>query len=592
MKNVKQSKNHLLFDPDSIITEIHRALSLDFKQAQHEYCLNDSFTLYAFNRQVNEFRKKYVNPATQDVKELEDRTFAKFRGINDHMYQVNSDLRIKLPWPNVCPVPYTTREDLIHKRARQYMHSILGKFSVSEWFTECRNSGGSSIGVPFIDTSNEKKFRFPMSVTKEAESLFNQALLWDSRLRESIKTYNGFFPVGEKYEVVSGSRATTVEKNSEIRRMICPEPTCNMYLQLGLMQVMYKRMKSWSLDVESLPERHKKLAWESSITQKNATIDWSSASDCVSIVLLRWLLPPAWFRIVESLRCKETTIQGVSTELNMVSTMGNAVTFPLETLVFWAYANAINLTNSTDSLSLFPEWDQPDTDISVFGDDCIVPSHMAKEFISTMESVGFIINDEMSYYKNEQFRESCGGDYLCGFDVRPYCCKAPHSTRQSSLEPWLYIIANSLLKKYITYFGRLSYVYDKELWRTIFSLFTRHNISVKLVPSYFPDDSGLKLSYDIERFQNHYSFKLQRIAKSHQGTVSFNYCRFVYRQECPKFGELQFALWLKKPSQTKLINVHGEGKSEGSAQNPLKKVGGYVVAKGISCHWHVPTLSG
>lgn len=67
-KRKKQSKRSKpLFDPTEIVTTIKSALMLDFKQAQHVYCLNDSVTLYAFNRQVDEFSKKFTIPDRKSV---------------------------------------------------------------------------------------------------------------------------------------------------------------------------------------------------------------------------------------------------------------------------------------------------------------------------------------------------------------------------------------------------------------------------------------------------------------------------------------------------------------------------------------------
>lgn len=578
MKKQNQSKRQMFFDPDAIATAVHQALERDFNKAQHEYCLNDSTTLYAFNRQVNELRKKFVSQSEYtDV--LVDRTFRKFLEVNDHMSEVNERLKFCLPTNQARITSTMPRMEKIHRRARAIVHSVLGPFEKSEWFAECRNSGGSSIGVPFSDTSNDRKFTFPMSVTKRAKTLFQQCMVFDFQLKAAIVDYNSLGPIMDPYMIVEESRATTVDKNDQIRRFICVEPTCNMYLQQGLMHMMYKRMKSFGLDVETLPELHKKLAKYSSITSRNATIDWASASDCGSIELLRWLIPPKWFEVLDTVRQTHTLIEGKRVKLNMFSTMGNAATFPLETLVFWAYAHAVRLTNRRSN-TLFPEWEDLGC-CSVFGDDCIVPSEIASEFIEVMTEVGFIINDQKSYYGTEQFRESCGGDYLAGYDVRPYFLKAPHSTKRSSLEPWLYIITNSFLKKYKSYFGTLSYVYDKELFRVLFGLFRKHKINIKLVPSFYPDDSGLKLSHDILRFHRHYPLKLQKVKRSHHGSYSFNFCRFVYFDKREKDDAIRYALWLKRPVQVKRIVPPGTF---------LRKKGGYVVAKGLTSHWFVPTV--
>jgi hypothetical protein len=350
------------------------------------------------------------------------------------------------------------------------------------------------------------------------------------------------------------------------------------------MTMMYGRLAKVGLDVTSLPALHKELARVGSITGNLATIDFTSASDCVSIELLRWILPPKWFRVIESVRSPSASFYGEHKELHMISTMGNATTFPLETLVFWTYAHAVLLSLRPGN-SLFPEWEDLNC-VSVFGDDCIVPTPAAVPFMDCMESIGFVVNKEKSFYGAERFRESCGGDYLAGYDVRPFNLRAPHSRKMSALEPWLYIIFNGLITRYTMYFGSLTYVYDKELWRLLFSYFTKYKISIKLVPSYFPDDAGLKVSHDIQRFLNHYTFHLDRIDKSEHGTYMFRYCRFQYRQKIEKYAAIELASWLKRPTVTTPFCPAEEPDSF----TPLRRIGGYVVAKGLSCHWHVPRV--
>ncbi len=584
MKKKTPAKKLPLFDPDSISTEIHQALERDYAKAQHAYCLNDDITLYAFNRQVNEFRKKYVTKDL-DVDRLSREAIERFRSTNSHMLDYNIKLIYELSAiPDRRIQRDTPRMEKIHKRARALMHSVLGPFDRDEWFTSCRNSSGSSIGVPFSDTSIEKKFTLPMSVTEDVVPLFDEYLSDDFQLSDAIAKNNSKNPVMDRYKIVRGSRATTVEKSVDKRRFISVEPTCNMFLQQGLMHMMYRRMKTFGLDVESLPDIHKESAKISSITGCKATIDWSNASDCVSIELLRWLLPPAWFDVVDQVRSKYSSTTEGEVELQMISTMGNAVTFPLETLVFWTYAHAIRVTDTQSTLSLYPEYSEL-VECSVFGDDCIVPTSIAPAFIQVLTSVGFMINDEKSYYGTEQFRESCGGDYLSGYDVRPYCIRSPRSTSRSAIEPWLYTVTNALVKKYMTYFGELSYVYDKELFRTLFSLFRRYQVTIKLVPSYFPDDAGLKLSYDILRFHRHYPMKLSRIKCNMHGTYAFNYCRFVYRTKAKKCSDLSVWDWLKFPvlfQNTLRKPTHDYS---------VRRIGGYVVAKGISCQWYVPDVS-
>jgi hypothetical protein len=518
--------------------------------------------------------KKYASEES-DQDNLVRLTFEKFSEVNTHMRAYVDPIEP----PRDLHMSKLTPWEQTLKRAKALMAFVLTPFTEEELFAACRHSTGSTLGVSFSDTSWEQKFRFPITGTARVKPLVDRYLSYDKQLCDAIEDLNGQNLTGPRYKIVSGSRASTVEKNSSIRRMIAVEPTWNMFFQQGLMVLMYKRMKAVGLDVERLPDLHRQLAHRSSITGNDATIDWSSASDCVSIGLLRWQLPPKWFDWVDLVRCPVMSLDGDTIELNMFSTMGNAVTFPLETLVFWTFGHAVLMTLKQETYSLYPEWADLKS-VSVFGDDCIVPTFMAETYIAVMESVGFICNREKSHIEATRFRESCGGDYYAGYNVRPYCVRAPSSTKLSSLESWLYVMWNSLLKRYFSYFGEMTYVYDKELWRVFAQLFASHKLEVKLVPGDYPDDAGLKISFDLERWSRHYDLVFSEVSVDTHGTYRFHYRRFQYRNRYERFGHLRFAMWLKNPRCEEEVITF----------NNVRRIGGYVEAVGFSCHWHVPRL--
>jgi hypothetical protein len=588
-KRQKKSKASL-FDPDKISADLYQSICCDLQPLLHEKPGVDSIMAQATRYQVDTFLKKYL-PTTYDSKGQEERTFENFESTNSSILDANVKLLLKLPKADTRIQSNTPFMDKVHLRARALMHFVLGSFCEDEWFLECKHSSGSSLGVPFSDTSLERKFTSPVTVTSNAEPYWKRYLEYDRRLY-SILTSSGY--VLGALSSVQGSRATTVDKTADKRRMICVEPTANMFLQQGLMHVMYRRMKAVGLDVMSLQTRHKELAYEASITGYNATIDFSSASDCVSIELLRWLLPPNWFDVVDAVRCRYTLLGNKWVELQMIATMGNATTFPLETLVFWTYAHAVRLSLKHGN-SLFPEWEDL-REVSVYGDDCIVPSKQAPDFMRVCEDVGFKVNLDKSYFGSERFRESCGGDYLVGRNVRPFNLRPPVSRRMSSLEPWLYTAWNALIKKYISYFGELTYVYDKALWATFFRLFSEHNLSIKFVPPDYPDDAGLKWSFDYARISRLYRFRSEPVYQDKHGTRTFKYLRFVYRLKYRRSDILRLWESLKRgysyDTHRLLVanlpyesNLFPEGATAQDMFNPKRVIGGYVVASGLSGHW-------
>lgn len=519
--------------------------------------------------------KKFTQPKSSEALSL--KAYSLFEDINRHM------ARVQINYPNVerFSTMFNTQEMNYLVCARRWCHVILDRFTIEEWFAACKNSGGSSIGVPYSDTSIERKFKRPISVTPEAKDLYLNSISHNPRMWDAVMKHNGL-PVTRRgckeklFNVVESSRATTVPKNDEISRMIAIEPTGNMYLQQGLMALMYDRLRSVGLDVAKLPSRHRHLAKEASIDGSLATIDFSSASDCVSIELLRYLLPKQWFQCLDRVRCKAMSISGTAVHLNMVSTMGNATTFPLETLVFYALGRAVE--NVETNSSTLPQQNLR-TRISVFGDDCIIPTPLAEPFMGLCRSVGFIVNQEKSFFSpGPGFRESCGGDFLHGIDVRPLFFKWPSSQKGSGLKAWLYNMYNNLVQKYILYFQDCRYYYMPAL------RYLREKIAslgqTMLVPPDMPSDSGY---HGID----------SRILREHtgiaprvdiHGTVVFHYLRFVYFDKQRWNDEIRLQLWLKQHHSRRCLKWSPQVVDE-DPFFPIRSRGSYVVAKSQSAHW-------
>lgn len=556
------------FEPSSIAMRLQAAVRRDLEGLQHAYIRPSVESAFFQSYQNESLLKKFTSDSPLDKDLRVKLTFEKFLRVNEHMSHFS--------FPDISGRMSTLCQlGRILKRMRFYCHQVLGELVEDEWFHACRHGSGSSIGVPYIDTSLERKFTPPFSGTLDANRLFVRYLSYNHRLSR----YLGEIP---EYLQVTGSRATTVPKTDKIDRMIAIEPTLNMFFQQGLMSLMYERFKKAGFGLRALQPEHTRLAYESSITGSNATIDFSSASDCVSTLLLEKILPPQWFHSLNLVRCKEMVFpDGTSIPLNMFSTMGNATTFPLETLVLRSLAISVLVEKSANTNRIFPT-DREISSISVFGDDCIVPTDSCHLFIEMAKSIGFLVNEDKTFLTPEGgFRESCGGDYLHGKDVRPLFIKAPHNNRLSSLEPWLYSIMNGLQQKYISYFGPLNYLYDKEFYKEMRLIFKEFKLAIRLVPPYYPDDSGLHACGDHWRLLRTYRFPRKRILVDRHGTAKFGYLRFVYRESVKWNEDLRYLERLRSlsrssgyPDALDLPHVYFR-----------RRIGGYVVASGYSGHW-------
>jgi hypothetical protein len=317
-----------------------------------------------------------------------------------------------------------------------------------------------------------------------------------------------------------------------------------MFLQQGLGRLIAEKLAVAGVDIQTQQDVHRKMAFEASLSRKYATIDFSSASDCVETGLLEFLLPPDWFRAVDAIRCESVLVEGVCIDIPCIATMGNATTFVLETLVFYALAIA---TIMKPSRTVLPEWEDFKR-VSVFGDDCIVPVEAARPFMELCKQVGFIVNEDKSFYdKLNPFRESCGADYLGGYNVRPVMLTGPRSSKPSSLRAWLYTVWNVLSKRLLTSLGERNYAYSYAL-QLLAREISKHNQELYLIASNDPEDSGLKTWGDWGRLSRLFTIPVA------EGLLDVNHTLHYRRLVTtpPKAGlatpELEMWLRLKFPS--------------------------------------------
>lgn len=281
------------------------------------------------------------------------------------------------------------------------------------------------------------------------------------------------------YSIVRGNVYFQVNKNAKIKRSCAKEPSLNSYYQRGAGEVMARRLRARGIVispqktyvaslkgdgciVESgvvAPERHKEMARRASRDGSLATIDSSMASDTICYALVKAVTPSRWFAVLNDLRSPTTSVPRVLTNpetgeesisneshtvlLEKFSSMGNGYTFELETAIFAAIALALD-----ENLVLGES-------LSVFGDDVILPTRLAKLYMQALEALGFIPNQSKTFISGP-FRESCGGDYFDGHAVRPY------NIKELPREPQEWIsVANGI--------RRLAYQddYDTRLWRDL-----------------------------------------------------------------------------------------------------------------------------
>lgn len=242
---------------------------------------------------------------------------------------------------------------------------------------------------------------------------------------------------------VRPARLGFVPKTCKTDRTICVEPSLNALGQKGIGSYMKKRLGLFGVNLRD-QSKNQRLALKGSVDGSYATIDLSSASDTVSYALVMSLLPMGWFELLDRFRSESVEVPGGTLELEKFSSMGNAYTFELESLIFWALSLSVCDYLGLSGQSVYGEgsrlqkcdWEH----IAVFGDDIVVPVG-AYDFLSrVLQWCGFEVNPQKSFCHGA-FRESCGADWLFGFDVRPWYLKKEVS------EMLLYKAHNFFLRK-------------------------------------------------------------------------------------------------------------------------------------------------
>lgn len=288
------------------------------------------------------------------------------------------------------------------KRARRILGSILGRFPWDRFPSACDFSPGATTEFPRKQAALHYKWLEATQVTPRAIPYVLAFQKWA-----------GIPELYRSLEVVCANRVFTVEKNFERDRTACKPVTWNGFLQKGVGKLIRRRLqRTEGLLQKDAQEYHGVLAKIGSSGLPLVTRDLSSASDSLSLGLLDVLLPPDWLKVILDLRETHGILpDGTCVEWQKVSSMGNGYTFELETAVFYALVKA---SCSKDSL------------VSAYGDDLIFPACHVEKVDEILSFVGFKINREKSFGTESSFRESCGGHYFMGHDVKPfYITKLP-----------------------------------------------------------------------------------------------------------------------------------------------------------------------
>lgn len=223
------------------------------------------------------------------------------------------------------------------------------------------------------------------------------------------------------------SRLVAVPKDRKAPRLICAEPAANQWMQQSIWRWLDGRIKRTvlgrSISFRS-QENSRERALRGSASSDEATLDLSEASDRLSCRLVEYIFQDRHdlldaFHAVRT-PYVEQTISNQSPRLirlRKFSTMGSALTFPVQSIVFTLLSVwALRLYEGREDD--WSDWKSDFDRVRVFGDDIIVPTHSYRLTTFVLHECGLRVNLRKSY-SGDNFRESCGCDAFNGVDVTP-----------------------------------------------------------------------------------------------------------------------------------------------------------------------------
>ena len=400
----------------------------------------------------------------------------------------------------------TYRAFLVLQKARSYAKEILGRYDIEEHYQSCRFGKRASVGVPRRECYLDSRLSSPLSGSHAHIKWFKNYLNSDPQLESILcELQNSAVP---QYSLCEKLALTNVPKSYKAKRGIMPNTTIGGFYSYGLGLMIQKRLKAFGLDLRRMQEKHRRLVRKYSRSRSHVTADLASASDSFTWMLLNYVIPREWLNCLNFGRIRKADINGADIHLSSFMTMGIGFTFQVQTLVFYCLLKSIQALSKVPGL------------ISVYGDDLIYPARMHHLVVQIFTDLGFQINNEKTFVK-ESFRESCGADYYCGYDVRPFQPKGTASMlpRKEYLV-LLYKTINGLQRRWPE-------EAVPQTRRYLLSEILRVSDCILQVPPSFPDYSGIH----VDRPRSEYLLPWAQVTRREDDKFSLS---FAFLKMLPK----------------------------------------------------------
>lgn len=235
----------------------------------------------------------------------------------------------------------------------------------------------------------------------------------------------GFQPVHVDPADERPAKVVLVPKTLQSPRVIAVEPCAMQFAQQGLAAVLKRAIDRCPLTSGRINFRDQTVnqakALSGSVSGHWATIDLKDASDrvgCDLVQLMFWAAPKKFWDLLWASRSMRAKLpDGREVDLRKFASMGSAMCFPVESLVFYTIAIAARLQAhglpcTSDTVNTVA------SGVYVYGDDICCPADETPMIVDALETFGLLVNRRKSFW-NGRFRESCGVDAFRGELVTP-----------------------------------------------------------------------------------------------------------------------------------------------------------------------------
>lgn len=300
----------------------------------------------------------------------------------------------------------SARPSVTARTARQYVSYVIGRI---DWREIEPDHGPGSV---FPTCKPDEKTRFLTYYPSIQQYYPYDKFLWSMpNYWHDIMVTESKGRIVEKDDIVA--KLTAVPKDSRGPRLICVHPKEAIWIQQGQRLKLEAAITSSPLTKGKIAFKDQTinggLALESSKSGRLATLDLKEASDRISCELVRYLFGDYVYNLISCSRAnKVKLINGRVMELKKWAPMGNCLTFPVQSLVFFSVVRA----------GIRSRYGVSCDEIYVFGDDILFPSKYYDGAVSALASIGCVPNVGKTFHRG-LFRESCGVDAYNGIDVTP-----------------------------------------------------------------------------------------------------------------------------------------------------------------------------